>query len=147
MEEVLAALNGTLERLGANRVPPPAIYSGTTSITTFFTQFEAYCKSIYGEEHASWLQILPTFMDGESRSMVQAFGSGGNITYEVVKERVQAELQRRTLGTNTITDFYGATKRASESLLCYSIRLQSLTGRLEDIPDAHKRLMIKTKIH
>ena len=141
----MTQLNTALERLGANRVPPPPIYNGSGSVAVFFTQFEAYCTSIYGTEHASWLIILPSFMDGEPRRIVQSFGSGTHITYENVKARVQTELERRTLGTNTITDFYGATRRSNESLLCYSIRLQSLAGRLTDTPLAHRDLMVKTK--
>ena len=34
--EAITALNTNLARLGANRVPPPSTYNGSTSIATFF---------------------------------------------------------------------------------------------------------------
>ena len=142
---LLEGLNGALERLGAHRVPPPPIYSGSTNIDTFFKQFELYVRSIYGEEQSAWLQILPSFTDGEPRAVVQSYGMGRNITYQTVKERLKTEFERRTLGSNSITDFYGATKRKDESLLCYSIRLSALASRLKDTPNAHRELMVKTK--
>ena len=145
MMEAFNSLNTNLARLGQNRVPPPQIYNGSTNVGVFFTQFEAYCQSIYGNEHKSWLQILPTFTDGEPRGIVQSFGMGSHITYAMVKERLKAECERRTLGKNVITDFYAASRRQKESLLCYSIRLQSLVGRLTDVPDDHKKLMVRTK--
>ena len=144
--EAMAALNTNLARLGANRVPPPAIFNGSTSVSTFFQQFEKYCTSIYGcEDKSTWLQILATFTDGEPRSIVQSFGTGDHITYKMVKDRVTAECDRRSLGSNKITDFYAATRRSKESLLCFSIRLQSLVGRMNEVPDGHKELMVKTK--
>ena len=75
MAAALNTLNVNLARLGANRVPPPAIYNGGTSVTTFFAQFERYCSSIYGDDDKqAWLQILPSYTEGEVRSMVQSFG-------------------------------------------------------------------------
>ena len=145
MFEVLTALNTNLARLGANRVPPPSTYNGSTSVATFFRQFEAYCTSIYGDEKSSWLQILPSFTDGEPRAIVESFGMGAHVTYQMVKERLIAECERRTLGSNKITDFYAATRRSQESLLCFSIRLQILVGRMNRVLDDHKRLMLKTK--
>ena len=109
------------------------------------TQFEACATSIYRTEQRSWLQILPQFTVGEPRSIVQSFGMGGGTTYAMVKERLKAECERRTFGANKLTDFYGATRRPSESLLCYSIRLQSLVRRLADMPEEHQAMMVKTK--
>ena len=48
MFEAITAVNTNLAHLGSNRVPPPSTYNGSTSVATFFRQFEVYCTSIYG---------------------------------------------------------------------------------------------------
>ena len=145
IQEILANLTQSLNRLGGDRVPPPVVYNGTTNINNFFADFERYCASIYGNANQSWLQILPSFLEGEAKSIVQAFGNGTNITYQIVKERLVAEAGRRSLGNNLLTDFYTTNRRHNESLLCFSIRLQSMSDGIPNLDVAHKRLMVKTK--
>ena len=132
--EVLNKINANLARLAACRVPPPSIFDGSSDVKVFFKQFEAHCTAIYGENYDAWLQVLPSFTDGEPRNIVQSFGMGNTVTYTLVKERLLTECKRRTFGTNAITDFYGAVRRAGETLVCYSIRLQSLADMITDAP-------------
>ena len=142
---ILENLTGALERLGASRVPPPMPYNGTTDVGDFFTSFERYCESIYGNQTEAWLTILPTFTEGEARNIVSAFGTGTHVTYENVKARVVLEMQRRTLGRNSLTDVLTCTRRLNESLLCFSIRLQSMADKVADLPAAQKNMVVKTK--
>ena len=141
----MVKINANLTRLATCRVPPPLIFNGSSCVEIFFKQFEAHCIAIYGENYDAWLQVLPSFTDGEPRNIVQSFGMGNTVTYTLVKERLLTECKRRTFGTNAITDFYGAIRRAGETLVCYSIRLQSLADMITDAPAAHKDLMVKTK--
>ena len=145
IQDILANLTESLNRLGADRVPPPVAYNGTTNINNFFADFERYCTSIYGNANQSWLQILPSFLEGEAKSIVQAFGNGTHITYRLVKEKLVAAAGRRSLGNNLLTDFYTTNRRHNESLLCFSIRLQSMSDAIPNLDVAHKRLMVKTK--
>ena len=143
--EALATLNANIARLAAYRVPPPAIYNGSSDFEVFIRQYEAYCTSIYGEHPNSWLQMLPSFTDGEPRCIVQAYGMNQTVTYAKVKERLRTECQRRALGTNAITDLFSATRRLSESLLCYSIRLQALAEKIPGMTAQNKALIVQTK--
>ena len=145
MNELLENLTGALERLGAARVPPPMQYNGTSDVGVFFEAFENYCESVYGNQQGSWLQILPTFMGGEPRNIVNAFGAGPQVTYTAVKERLILEMQRGSLGRNSLTDVLTCKRRVNESLLCYSIRLQTLAGNVADLPEAQKNMVVKTK--
>ena len=145
MNEILGNLTEALDRLGAARVPPPMQYNGTSNVTNFFETFENYCRSIYGNQQGSWLQILPTFMEGEPRNIVNAFGAGGQVTYAAVKERVVLEMQRGSLGRNSLTDVLTCKRRVNETLLCYSIRLQQLAKNVTDLPEAQRDMIVKTK--
>ena len=138
---VLIDLTGAINRLGANRVPPPAAFNGTTGIRQFFDHYEEYCTALYGNNQNYFLQLLPTFVTGKAKEIVTAFGSGATITYDLVKQRVIAELTRSTLGSNPLTEFYAAI----ESLLCYSIRLQSLVDKLANVAVEHREVMVKAK--
>ena len=66
-------------------IPPPNIFSSSHgSIDDFLVLFERYCVSIYGEDRLSWLQVLPSYLEGEARNIVLAFGLDRNIDYAMV---------------------------------------------------------------
>ena len=146
--EVISQLAEKLVELGGSRIPPPMVFAGSkssVSITAFFFAFERYCLAQYKKDEVSWLQVLPSFLEGEARSIVQAFGYG--VEYSVVKQRLTEEFTRRhTLGSNAVSDFFSATRRDQESLTCYSIRLQTLAGRVSSVEDGSRDEMVKSKL-
>ena len=146
MAEVLQNLAEAIGNMNVNRVPPPLPYKGVGSIEDFLTTFERYAQSLYQDEHDSYLQILPSFLEGEAKNIVLAFGSGTAVTYPIVKARLIAELTtRRTIGSNSYTDFFAAKRRPGESLVCYSIRLQAMADKLPNATQQTKAVMTKSK--
>ena len=143
--DLMEGLTDAMGRLGANRVPPPAIYDGHGNVENFFQRFEEYAEAVYGNNGGHLLQILPSFLSGEAKNIVNSFGTGGTITYNIVKQRLIAEMSKSNLGDNALSAFYSAAKRSGESLLCYSIRLTSLASRVADVPEAHREVMVKSK--
>ena len=144
--EVLQNLADAIGNLNVNKVPPPLPYKNVGSIEDFFTKFERYAQSQYQQDHDSYLSILPSFLEGEAKNIVFAFGNGAGITYANVKERLIAELTtRRTIGSNQYTDFFGAKRRPGESLVCYSIRLQSMADKLPNASQQTKAVMTSSK--
>ena len=83
---------------GMNKVPPPVPFSGETGaiqIEDFLTSFERYCRAIYKEDHTSWLQVLPSFLEGEARAVVLAHGHGAGVTYQTVRDRLRLEVKAK----------------------------------------------------
>ena len=119
MEEMVSSLVDAIKDMKVERVPPPVSYTGRGNLNEFFTSFERYAASLYKEDFASYLQILPSFLTGESKNIV-SFGTGAN--YHVVKERLRIESNKRTLGSNSFTDFFATVRLPGESLTCFSIR-------------------------
>ena len=76
------------------KVPLPEVFSNDRygSIENFLVMFERYCISEYGDNQLSWLQALPSFLDGEPRQIVMAFGLDANIGYQMDKDRLVWEL-------------------------------------------------------
>ena len=146
--DVVSQLAEKLVELGGNRVPPPVVFvggKGPVSITAFFFAFERYCLAKYQKDEVSWLQVLPSFLEGEARSIVQAFGC--EVAYAAVKLRLIDEFtRRRTLGSNAVSDFFSAARRTQESLTCYSIRLQTLAARVSSVEDGSRDDMVKSKL-
>ena len=146
--EIVGQLAEKLVELGGNRIPPPVVFTGPKgqiNINAFFVSFERYCLAKYQKDNLSWLQVLPTFLEGEARAIVQAFGYEAE--YAVVKQRLVEEFSRqRTLGSNTISEFFAATRRSDESLTCYSIRLQTLAARVASAEEGSRVEMVKSKL-
>ena len=101
---------------------------------------------MYQDQPDLYLQILPSFLEGEAKNIVLAFGSGTAVTYQIVKDRLIAELTtRRTIGSNGYTDFFAAKRRPGESLVCYSIRLQAMADKMPNASQQTKAVMTKSK--
>ena len=127
-------------------IPPPNIFSGSHgSLNDFLYLFERYCVSIYGEDQLSWLQVLPSYLEGEARNIVLAFGLDRNIDYAMVKERLLWELKPPGLQDRYYQEFCVASKYASESYSCYSIRLEVLLGRVAHLTSDIKRFLVISK--
>ena len=135
-----------MARLSARQLPPPLPYKGVGNINDFFTTFERHAESLYGNDPISYLQTLHQFLEGEPREIAVAFGSGAGVTYEAVKERLITEFTTaRTLGNNQYSDFFSASRRTNESLVCYSIRLSALASRIPNSNDQSRDVMVKSK--
>lgn len=144
----LGLLSDTLRDMRTDRIPPPNKFDkkGGSSIKDFFTEFERYCLTIYKGDHISWLQVLPSFLEGEAKSMVLAFGSSGTVTYQIVKDRLIKEfVDNKTLGKNPIATFFSTTRIPGESLTCFSIRLEAVASKIPDCQGENKATMVKSK--
>ena len=148
MEEVLGDLAEAINGMKIQRVPPPVPFKGVGQgdIKDFFDAFEKYCDSVYKKEYSSYLQVLPSFLENEAKSIVLAYGTGDGVDYRVVKDRVIAEIStRRTLGANQYTDFFSAKRLPNESLVCFSIRLESLATKMPNATADTKNVMTRSK--
>ena len=133
--------------LRTDRVPPPVTFSGlggASAVNSFFLAFEKYATSVYKQDFDSWYQVLPSFLDGEAKSIVRAFGR--DASYEVVKQRLIAECTNcTTLTSNDFAGFFSASRHSGESLVCFSIRLESLARRVAVASPSGREVMVKSK--
>ena len=116
--DVLDRLAVAIRTMNPTEVPPPVIFNGVGNIKDFFISFERFCRSKYGDNYDSYLVVLPTYLAGEAKNIAQSFGTGSNVSYNTVKNRLIAEHARKSLGRNNFTDFFSATRLPSESLVC-----------------------------
>ena len=144
--DVLRGLTDALEGMKVERVPPPAPFTGAGSIDDFFAAFEKYAGSVYKYDTKSYLQILPTFLEGEAKAIVQSFGTGTGVKYGDVKRRVVQEISARDrIGSNTLTDLFAVRRGVGESLTCYSIRLEMAASKIDCVPVEGQKVMVHTK--
>ena len=121
----IAELAEAVSALNRPKVPAPAPFTGVGRIECLFSEFERYAESCYGENFNSYLRTLPEFLTGEALSLLKAFGSGSDVTYEVVKARIIQDLNdRKSIVQNSFADFVGMKRERDESLPCYRIRLE-----------------------
>ena len=130
-----------------SRIVPPNNFNGSegSSIEYFFFLFERHCLSVYGEDQLSWLQVLPSFLEGKLRDMVVAFGLGRDINYNLVEERLIWELEDTSLQDRYYEAFCTASKGLSESESCYSICLEVLIGRCTYLTSDVERFLVISK--
>ena len=87
----LNMLGESVRSLNSVLVPPPKVFSDSSmyhSIQDFLHFFEKYCEVTYGEDQSSWLQVLPDFLAGRSKSIVMSFGISRFLEYGSVKARL-----------------------------------------------------------
>lgn len=144
MTGVLNQLSTAIQKMNMEKPPRPRTFSGKAqeSMEDFFKSFERYARSVYSEDQASWLAVLPTYLEGEARDIVQAHGRMAE--YELVKKRLLAEfVLRKDVASNPFTDFFATKRETTESLLCYSIRLEHLADRVRGVED--KEELVRSK--
>lgn len=145
MEETLAQLAQAIAGMKEERVPPPAVFGGSGSVDHFFEVFEKYAKSVYGVDKSSWRQVLPTFVTGEPRSLVEAFEP--QTDYETVKARVTKELKSKLhLGNAEFAGFFAAVRHPGETLPCYAIRLEGLVKSVAGATEETQRKLVTSKL-
>ena len=147
ISSVMGDLAQAINDLRTDRVPPPVTFSGlggASAVNSFFLAFEKYATSIYKQDFDSWYQVLPSFLDGEAKSIVRAFGR--DASYEVVKQRLIVECSNHTsLTSNDFAEFFSASRHPSESLVCFSIRLESLARKVLVASSVGQEVMVKSK--
>ena len=123
MPGMLNKIANAISNLDIKKVPPPVVFSvdiyGT--IENFVSIFEGYCLSVYGNNQLSWLQVLPSFLNGEPKQIVLAFGLDANISYRMVIDRLVWELTPTGLQDQFYQSFCDTTKSSSETFSCYAI--------------------------
>ena len=89
-------------------IPPPEQFDGKNyhSIDDFFYFYERFCQAIYGKDNVSWLQVLPDFLYGEYKSIVEAFGRSKDVSYETVKCRLIKEIRFQSIGDTCFCNFW-----------------------------------------
>lgn len=144
MVEVVGELTEAIRNMRVDRVPPPASFTGGTGIDTFLVAFEKYALAVYKNDTNSWLQVLPAFMEGEARAIVNAFGMEAD--YAIVKQRLIEEFTKRTtLSSNEFADFFSASRHIGESLVCFSIRLETMARKVSSASTTSMDMMVRSK--
>ena len=110
----------------------------------FFRVFENYCKSLYQEEQSNYLLALPSFLEGEAKAIVAAFGTGDNVTYPIVKQKLIDVYQKKSLGSSPHVALWSATRHKGETLTCYGIRLEALVAKI-NTTEAERNQIVKAK--
>ena len=91
----LSDLEAALKEFRTPRIPPPTEFTGIGRVECFFEHFERYARCLYKQDTDSYLKILPQFLCGEAREVVNSFGFGSEASYETVKERVITVLNEK----------------------------------------------------
>ena len=143
---VLGELSTAINGMRIDRVPPPVPYNGCGNVQSFFTAFEKYARALYKDDEESYLQILPTFLEGEPKAIVLSFGNSPDVRYPVVKQRVIHEKNtRNNIGSSPYSDFFSAKRRPGESLTCFSIRLESFANKVTVASEDARKVMVRSK--
>ena len=155
MEDILTQLATAIGSLNTNvqvitpaPVPAPIPFNGTGSVCVdeFFVSFERYANSLYNGDDASYLQTLPSHLEGEPRNIALAYGTGSGVTYQNVKDKLIAEYgTKQTIGSNPYTDFFSLSRRKDESLTCFGIRLNTMASKIPHANADAKDMMVVSK--
>ena len=151
VSETVRALDQLRESMDRNVtiVPPPLCYDPEDpvyhSIEDFFSYFQTYAQRTYGNNEMVWLQVLPGFLVGEQRNIVNAFGLGTNIKYATVKQRLIRELSFNDPSNSWYTRFFAMERRVSESLTCFMIRLEVAAANIPGFSEAAQKDFVQTK--
>lgn len=125
MTDVVHNLAEAIRDMRFDRPSAIAGMGGSIGINSFFVTLEKYCITVCKKKTQSWLQVLPSFLEGEARSIVHTFRT--NTKYHKVKQRLIDEFTNRsTLPGIEFFYFFSATRHLGESWTCFSIRLETL---------------------
>ena len=147
LASVFMTFSRAIRLMNRPKVPPPAVFNGTNFYTVeeFFLFFERYAISVYGEDKLSWLQVLPSFLEGEPRNIVSSFGLRSSLDYTTVKETVIEVCNFRMLGENNLVDFMKLSRYVGESPVCFSIRLRVASKKIPGFNSSSREQLIVSK--
>ena len=144
---VLAGLSEAISKMTVKKIPPPAIFSGVGKIEDFFIEFERYASNTYPNDEQSYLAVLPSFLEGEPKQMVVAFGNRQGVTYKKVKDRLVSDLEdKRGLAADPYAKFFALKREPGESLKYYLIKLEAEAGSIADLPAVGAKTMVRSKL-
>ena len=144
LTEAFQTLSTAIQGMNTARTPPPLPFKGSGNINDFFRVYENYCKSLYQEEQSNYLLALPSFLEGEAKAIVAAFGTGDNVTYPLVKQKLIDVYQKKSLGSSPHVALWSATRHKGETLTCYGIRLEALVAKI-NTTEAERNQIVKAK--
>ena len=145
-ERIAASLEAIIAAQSPSK-PAPEIYDCSNdyqTVTEFFNQFERYVSSVYGNDTAVHLQVLPQYLSGEAKHIALAYGPSAQ--YDTVKQRIIVELARRPLDSSPLTDFQEMKRKPGESLLVLSIRLETFLKQIEFLEADCKETLLRNKL-
>ena len=141
-EEALHSLADAIGRMNMSKVPPPVPCAGS-DIEDFFEKFERFAESHYGRNLIIWSQVLPQYLIGEPRDIVEARGI--EATYASTKALLAGMFGIGNAATgNAYSKFFAAERRPTETLRCYAIRLETLAQKI-DASDGGRVVLVKSK--
>ena len=110
--QVFLSFASAIRSMGKPKVPPPKICdSSNYEVVDFFFFFERFATAVYGQDKVSWLQVLPEFLAGNLREIVDSFGINRYYTYDHVKEiLIKHSKVTSSLGGNKYFDFFRASR-------------------------------------
>ena len=148
--DILELLAEAIGKSNQSPVPVPKSYGFCASIygsiEDFFYFYERYCESIYGSDTVSWLQVLPDFLTGEAKNIVEAYGMYKNNKYSDVKIRLIAASSNPAILFCGLTRFFGLKRKPGETITCFCIGLEAAVNQTEVTSRELKHLMIQNKI-
>ena len=130
MNGAFQGLTEAIRGMNISSPPPPLAFGGKGNVEDFFRSFENYCARLYQQEYGNYLLALPNFVEGEAKSIVEAFGTGDDVEYAAVKAKVIEIFKPKSLGTSPHVGLWSATRHKNESYVCFTIRLQALAGKI-----------------
>ena len=145
MDESLAQLAEAINNMNVrpSRLPPPPVCSGQ-NIDLFFTQFEKFAGTNYGDDRDVWLQLLPEYLSDEPKQIVRAYGADRTYTY--VKSQLVELFTNNALASrgNAYSRFFAASREIGETLRCFGIRLSTLATKIDASVEG-KDVLVRSK--
>src|SRR5215469_15148916 len=112
------------------KVPPYDVY-GTKDLKDFWMEYETYCKSQWPENRRIWSEKLGENLTGRIADFYKNITCAGEVKYEVVKERIQEQVNRIKGGIKyrKKNDFQNARMGKQERIDHFAHRLETLARK------------------
>src|SRR5215469_4401678 len=112
------------------KVPPYDVY-GTKDLKDFWMEYETYCKSQWPENRRIWSEKLGENLTGRIADFYKNITCAGEVKYEVVKERIQEQVNRIKGGIKyrKKNDFQNARIGKQERVDHFAHRLETLARK------------------
>ena len=148
LASVFLSFSSAIRSMGKPKVPPPRICDGLNyDIEDFYFFFERFAGSVYGDDQVSWLQVLPEFLAGNPKDIVEAFGTNRFNSYDGVKDILMKHSKPTcSLGSNEYFDFFGLSRKDGETLLCFSLRLHTSARKIPGQNTATRHALVRDKL-
>ena len=148
LASVFLSFSSAIRSMGKPKVPPPRICDGLNyDVADFYFFFERFAGSVYGDDQISWLQVLPEFLAGNPKDIVEAFGTSRSNSYDRVKDIVLKHSRPTSpLCGNEYLDFFATSRKDGESLLCFSLRLHTRARKIPGTTSSMRHALVRDKL-